>query len=194
MFTGGSSSTLRSWAGATIGHPVWIEAGRRVDAPDTQTVRFPSANVVKVRERIRENLLRVRPSAVVCSAACGADLLLLELAGEMHIPQLVLLPTSPEKFRQTSVTDRPGDWGAIYDRVLRTAKVETVKVPEGQQGYLETNLRLLDRGQDLARSQGVLSQALVVWDEQSRGSDDVTRHFREQAEKRKIPILTISTL
>ena len=58
----------------------------------------------------------------------------------MHIPRYVLLPAQPEQFRKTSVTDRPGDWGTLYDKVLKTAKIEVLNVPDNQEGYLETNL------------------------------------------------------
>jgi hypothetical protein len=194
VLAGTGSSTLGALAEATTGHPVLIEAGRRVDATDAQTARFPPSNVPKVRERIRELLVREKPAAVVCSAACGADLLLLEVAGKMHIQRLVLLPSDPETFRQSSVTDRPGDWGELYNQVLKTAQVETLKVPEGQEGYLKTNLMLLDRGQDLARARGVPAKALVIWNQESRGPDDVTEHFLEQARQRRIPVLEISTL
>jgi hypothetical protein len=193
-FADAGSSTLQAWAQGTTGHPVVIEAGRRVDAPDAQTARFPPSNVPKVRERIRELLVREKPTAVVCAAACGADLLLLEVAGKMHIQQVVLLPSDPSTFRKSSVTDRPGDWGELYDQVLKTAKVEILKVPEGQEGYLQTNLMLLDRGEDLARERGVPAQALVIWNQESRGSDDVTGHFLEQAKQRRIPFVEISTL
>ena len=188
------SSPLRAFAQATAGHPVLIEAGRRVDAPDAGTARFPPSNVPKVRKRIRELLVREKPTAVVCAAAFGADLLLLDVAGKMHIQQIVLLPSDPETFRQSSVADRPGDWGELYDHVLKTAKVEILKVPEGQEGYLQTNLMLLDHGEDLARARGVPAQALVIWNQKSRGSDDVTEHFLKQAKQRHIPVVEISTL
>jgi hypothetical protein len=191
---GTGSWTLRRRAGATAGRPVLIEAGRRVDEPDAQTARFPPSSVPKVRQRIRELLSRENPTAVVCSANCGADLLLLEVAGEMHIQQHVLLPSDAETFRRSSVIDRPGDWGALYDHLLKTAKVETLKVPEGQEGYLRTNLRLFDRGEDLARLCGVPTEALVVWNQESRGPDDATEHFLKQARQRGLPVIQISTL
>jgi hypothetical protein len=65
--------------------------------------------VAMCREVLRLRM-REKPSAVVCAAACGADLLLLDVAGKMHIQQIVLLPSDPETFRKGSVTDRPGDW------------------------------------------------------------------------------------
>lgn len=181
-------------SGKSAGRPVIIEAGRRVDAPDAQAPRFPPSNVSQVSRRIRKLLGKQNPQAVVCSAACGADLLLLQAAREMHIEQVVLLPSEPEAFRKSSVTDRPGNWGELYDQVLKTARVEILKLPEGQEGYLEINFKLLDRGQQLARENGVPVEALVIWNGVSRGPDDVTAHFLDEAKSRKMMVLEISTV
>jgi hypothetical protein len=174
--------------------PVIVEAGRRVDAPDAKVARFPPQSVPKVRKKIRQVLMNQKPVAIVSSAACGADLLLLDVAGEMQVPRYVLLPSEPEEFRVSSVTDRPGNWGELYSKALRASKVEVLKLPEGQEGYLETNLKLLDRAQVLAKQEHTTVTALVVWNQESRGADDVTGHFLEQARLRKIPILEISTV
>lgn len=112
----------------------------------------------------------------------------------MHIEQVVLLPSEPESFRRSSVADRPGNWGEIYDNVLKTARLEIFKLPEGQEGYLETNQKLLERGQQLANDFGVDAEALVIWNGASRGPDDVTAHFLHEAKSRKMKILEISTL
>jgi hypothetical protein len=106
----------------------------------------------------------------------------------------VLLPSEPEAFRESSVTDRPGNWGELYDQVLKTARVEILKLPEGQKGYLETNVKLLDRGQQLARENGVPAEALVIWNGSSRGQDDVTAHFVQDAKSRKMAVLEIFTV
>jgi hypothetical protein len=174
--------------------PVIVEAGRRVDAVNATVARFPPQNVPEVRERIRRVLKNQKPIAVVSSAACGADLLLLAVAGEMHIARHILLPSKPEEFRVSSVTDRPGNWGELYSEALRSSKVEVLELPEGQEGYLETNLKLLDRAQALAKQEDTSVEALVVWNQESRGQDDVTAHFLQQAELRKIRVLQISTV
>ncbi|HMJ63589.1 MAG TPA: hypothetical protein VK493_17590, partial [Bryobacteraceae bacterium] len=97
-------------------------------------------------------------------------------------------------FRSSSVVDRPGDWGEMFDHLVKEVKVEVLDVPEGQTGYLETNLRLLDRAQTLASSNNTVARALVVWDKKLRGPDDVTGHFLAQARLRKMPVVEISTL
>ena len=181
-------------SGKVANLPVIVEAGRRVDAPGAEVARFPPANVDEVRQRILQTLTRLKPLAFVSSGACGADLLALEVAGGMHIPRYVLLPSSPEQFRKTSVTDRPGDWGTLYDKVLKTSTVELLNLPDSQEGYLATNLKLVDRAEALARKYHTSTQALVIWNKQLRGPDDVTGHFLEQAKLRKIPVVEISTL
>jgi hypothetical protein len=172
--------------------PVIVSAGRRVDAPDASTPRFPARNVETVRARVEEFLQQQMPSAIVASAACGADLILLQAAH--MVPRYVLLPSSPEEFRESSVTDRPGDWGAIYDEVLQCAEVQVLKLPSGQEGYLAINDRLLDKAQALAGDLGTSVAVLVIWNQQSRGDDDVTEHFLRAARQRNFPISEISTL
>lgn len=174
--------------------PTIVGAGRRVDAPDASAARFPPQNVAEVRNKIRRLLDNQKPLAIVSAAACGADLLLLDVAGEIRVPRYVLLPSEPEEFRVSSVTDRPGNWGELYSKALETSQVEVLKLSEGQQGYLETNLKLLDRGEMLAKKEHTTVKALVVWNLESRGPGDVTAHFLEQAKLRKMPILEISTL
>ncbi len=97
-------------------------AGRRIDPPDIANPAFPLANVDAVRIRLREFFQAQSAAALVCSAACGADLLALDVAGTLGIRRRVVLPFAAERFRETSVTDRPGDWGSIFDRVIADAR------------------------------------------------------------------------
>src|SRR5947209_15289312 len=82
--------------------------GRRIDGIGTNPPRFPVENVPIVRERIANMLIKERAIALVCSAACGASLLALEEAGRLGIRRRIVLPFSPDRFRETSVVDRPG--------------------------------------------------------------------------------------
>lgn len=184
-----ANANLRRVAG-----PVLVQAGRRVDAPDAPVARFPPSNVDAVRQRIRTYFGESKPDFLVTSAACGTDLLALEVAGQLNIKRVVLLPSDPAVFRISSVVDRPGDWGEMFDRVLKEVNVEILDVPEGQTGYLETNVRLLERAQTLASSNNTVARALVVWDKKLRGPDDVTGHFLAQARLRRMPVVEISTL
>lgn len=92
--------------------------GRRIDATESNCPRFPLANVALVRRRLHTLFTEHKAFALVCSAACGADLVALEAAETLGLPRRVVLPFAPERFRKTSITDRPGDWGALYDHVI----------------------------------------------------------------------------
>ncbi len=189
LFSAAGFWLLRKAAG-----PVLVQAGRRIDAANATVARFPAVNIDVVRGRIRKYLEAAKPDFLVSSAACGTDLLSLEVAGELKINRVVLLPTDPKIFRNSSVTDRPGNWGEMFDRLLKEVNVEILDVPEGQTGYLETNVRLLERAQTMANSYNTVARALVLWDKKLRGPDDVTGHFLEQARLRKMPVVEISTL
>src|SRR5690349_14846625 len=99
--------------------PILAQAGRRIDAPNASIARFPAANIELVRGRIRKYFEAAKPDFLVSSAACGTDLLCLEVAGELKINRVVLLPTDPKIFRNSSVVDRPGNWGEMFDRLLK---------------------------------------------------------------------------
>jgi hypothetical protein len=110
-----TSPACDSWSqvGATgvLIHDIAL-AGRRVDPPDASEVRFPASakNIEIVRQRIRNKLQTKRTTVIVSSAACGSDLLALSEAGNLGLRRRVVLPFDRDKFRTTSVTNRPGDW------------------------------------------------------------------------------------
>jgi hypothetical protein len=173
-------------------------AGRRVDAPDAKQPRFPSENVDRVKERIQGLLANRNAGALVCSAACGADLLALEAAEALRMRRRVVLPFSREVFRRTSVVDRPGDWGARYDRMLDQVEEADDLVVLGFReddlgAYVATNSGILDDAASLARDLGLGVLAVVVWD-QSRGPGDITEQFLNEATRRHIEVATVSTL
>src|SRR3954454_21697157 len=93
-------------------------AGRRMDAPGTEPPRFPLENVPVVRQRLAAMLAKESAVALGFSAACGANLIALEEAERLALRRRIVLPFSPERFRETSVVDRPGDWGPVFDRLI----------------------------------------------------------------------------
>lgn len=175
-------------------------AGRRVDAASGPG-RFAAARVPSVRERIREFLRGRTVSAVASSAACGADLLALEVAGDLGLRRRVVLPFNPDRFRETSVVDRGGDWGVLYDRVLRAVVdrndlVVLNNAGEGTEAYARTNQVVLDEAQAMAATGGGGREvlAVIVWDGAPRGPDDLTAHFAEAARLRGIRTAEILTV
>lgn len=176
-----------------------VLAGRRVDAPGADNPRFPLENAAIVQERISTLLQEQQTQILVCSAACGADLLALEAAGQLGIRRCVILPFQPDLFRATSVVDRPGGWGAKYDGVLHEVQPQgdLIVLGYGQdapEAYPATNQAMLEQAIALGHEKHQAVIAVVVWNGESRGKDDVTEAFRQEARAHGLPIMEIKTL
>lgn len=175
-------------------------AGRRIDAPVADHVRFPLENVDTVRARIRDLFLRLEAVALVCSAACGADLLALEVAGELKLRRVVVLPFDAVRFRKVSVIDRPGGnerWGPSFDRVVASLPDEDLITLRGgaEQGaaFVAANSHIFSVAQSLGDSIHAQLIAVVVWDGVRRGPDDITAQFADDARDRCVTIEELST-
>jgi hypothetical protein len=173
-------------------------AGRRIDAADSKQPRFPLANVALVRERVRAMLKEEGATALVCAAACGADLIALEEAGSLKLRRRVVLPFERIRFRETSVVDRPGDWGPLYDRILNQVEAAKDLVVLGsmaeEDAYLAANRGILDEANVLAQQRGERVNAALVWNGESRGERDITEEFGNEARLRGWPVVEVSTL
>jgi hypothetical protein len=75
-------------------------AGRRVDAASAERRRFPEQNVELVALRLRGLFESRGAEAVVCSGACGADLLALSEAGALGLRRRIVLPYERALFRR----------------------------------------------------------------------------------------------
>lgn len=171
-------------------------AGRRIDAPDAQASRFPSGFTNSVKQKLIICLSSVNATHLVSSGACGADLLALEAAEELGIGKTMILPFDADTFRSTSVTDRPGDWGIVYDKLVRVLKKENQLMElklskEDSEVYLETNFRILDQAQKIAEQSKQEIMALIVWEGKPKDADDTTYHFMQEAKKRNFIVKEI---
>lgn len=175
-------------------------AGRRIDAEGATSPRFPLQNVTLVEQRLRGLLQSRKASALLSSAACGADLVAQTVAGALGIRRRVILPFDRQRFRSTSVTDRPGEWGPLYDRLLNeldaTGDVVTIESHDGDEGrtYAFANLAILDHALAIGSEFGQDLLAVLVWEGASRGPDDLTAAFGEEARKRGVQVMEINTL
>ena len=200
------SSTLASLA-AILGsverllHPngtVLAIAGRRIDAEGAEQQRFPAGNEAEVAERIRTMMVATAGRAVVCSAACGSDILALESAAQLGLSRRVVLPFARAQFRATSVADRGEDWGRRFDLILKQLQTRDIVElnPEGDksQAYAAANSTILDQAVGWAAAAERHPLALVVWNGFSRGATDLTDAFRKLAEGRKLESISLPTL
>ena len=159
-------------------------AGRRVDASDTSPSRFPLGNVPLVRSRIAALFAEEHTEALVCSAACGADLLALEEAERLGLRKRIVLPFSPKRFRETSVIDRPGDWGALYDRLVAATEAYGDLViladedADDDAAYAAANQAIIREAETLARAtpdRNPLRRIVaIVWEGSARELTDAS--------------------
>ncbi len=175
-------------------------AGRRIDAIDAKQLRFSPApeSIELVRNRMRATFISQRAIALVSSAACGADLLALSEAGLLNMRRRIVLPFSRAKFRTTSVTDRPGDWGKLYDDVLDEVEPQgdllIIEANSDDSAYAETNHRIIQEAQSLGNDLQHCVSAVRVWEGQSRGAGDLTEEFGIYAQKKGIPVMDVMTI
>lgn len=172
-------------------------AGRRIDAEGAgEAGKFPLANADRVQRAVERFLSERRPAVVVGSAACGADLLVLEAADRLGIRRRVVLPFDRATFRAKSVTDRPGNWGPRFDEVVAAVAagdvIELQFNPDDATAYEQTNVEILRQAETIASLQGPC-MALVVWNRETRGKGDVTEAFLEEAKRRGWPTVEIQT-
>jgi len=172
-------------------------AGRRVDAVDAKESRFPLRNVETVRTRVRALLKEKGATALISSAACGADLIGLSESGRLGLRRRVILPFGRIRFRETSVTDRPGDWGPLYDQVLddveATGDLVILQNGSDDQAYSAANRAILDQAEELAKALDQPVAAVLLWDGASRGHHDLTEEFAVEARKRGIAVTEVLT-
>lgn len=158
-------------------------AGRRIDAQDADDSRFPLAEAEHVAHKLLRRFRQERIERLVCSAACGADILALEVAEKLAIPATLVLPFASRIFREISVTDRPGDWGERFDRLVAAARDHGDLVELGldagdENAFAAANDRII---QEASTSGTYRRLAFVVWEGRSRGQDDSTADFLSKA-------------
>ncbi len=154
---------------------VCVLAGRRPDPEGADIVRFPLANRDMVAERIEQLFSRNKATTLVASAACGADLIALDVAGRLNLERHIVLPFSIARFRKTSVTDRPGDWGGLYDSIIAETAVDgglmLLDLPPGSDdAYRLANDAMIDLAAKLANA-GDPPRICIVWEGSEREGD-----------------------
>lgn len=154
-----------------------------------------------MKDAIRERLTSGGVRALVCAAACGADLLALSVASDLGLRRRIVLPFAVEVFRAGSVVDRPGayPWGELYDRFVQEARSGGDLIllgfdPHDPSVYERTNGGILDEALSMAAETHDEAEAIVVWDEERRSGHDFTGHFASEARLRSMQVTPIAIL
>lgn len=183
-----------------------VLAGRRTDPDQAPTPRFPLAQAARVQQDIYELFMRTKATTLVCSGACGADILALEAAGQAHMARYMLLPFQLSRFRQESVVDRPGAWGQRFDALHAALKAEGkghVQVfptmHNLERDLYRLNAKIFEKALALRKQLALPATsasllAVIVWEGKPRGADDFTATFAEQARNQGIATKEIATL
>jgi tetratricopeptide (TPR) repeat protein len=154
--------------------PVLVYTGHMIDQDGRRPARFPPDLEFSVMQALRQTLADMRPVAAYGSAACGTDILCLEvvheLGGELHI----VLPFPAAEFRRTSVDVAPGSWGQRFERLLAAASSVTIASDHRASGstatYEYANLLAMGLGQLRAQLLDTSLRGLAVWDGTSSGA------------------------
>ena len=115
-----------------------------------------------------------------------------------------MLPFQPARFRAESVTDRPGDWGPLFDDLVGAAKADGDLVILKNGGKLAdpfaaTNVRLVEEALAIAAmATGAAvpagrAFATIVWEGAPRGDRDYTQGFADLARASRLTVAEVST-
>lgn len=175
-------------------------AGRRIDPVNAEVKRFPLENKEIVRQRILDFFVKENVTTLISSAACGADLLAQDVARELKIHQQIILPFNRDKFRRTSVTDRPGNWGRLFDEICDEVEASGNLIvlrneEDESKAYSRVTDKLIKQNKIVKKSRMPESNAIVaVWDGKPKDKNDETTAFINKAKIQDIEVKEILTI
>jgi hypothetical protein len=156
---------------------------------------------------LRTVLADLEPEVLVSSAACGADLLALDAARTLGIRRRIVLPFDASRFRASSVVDRAGEWGPLFDSLYEEAlsSNDVVILPyegDDEAAYAAATDRIVTEVLSLAERtnpEGIGSldrepTAIVVWEGGSWGEGDMTARFAALAADGGMRVVEVATL
>jgi hypothetical protein len=129
-------------------------------------------------------------------------LIALEEAERLGLRRRIVLPFPPDRFRETSVTDRPGNWGPVFDRLVAAAEsagdLVTLSSPgDDDAAYAAANEVIVKEAEVLAGStvDGTRLRlvAVIVWEGSAREGTDASGGLLTLATKAGFEERSIST-
>jgi len=170
-------------------------SGRRIDATGAKRSYFPLEMADVVSTRLADLLLASNVGCLVCSAACGADLLALKAAESLGIRRRIILPFEKHRFKMASVVDRPGAWGEIFERVVAHAEsTGDLIILEGtkeERAFSLATKRIITEATSMLASEHL---AIVVWEGAPHEGLDYTDEFLTHALAARMTVHRVSTV
>ena len=156
-----------------------------------------------VTERLAGLFRSEAAAALVCSAACGADIIALEEAKRQQMRVRIVLPFERSRFRHKSVTDRGEDWGKRFDRLADFASEsgDLLVIDDEQKDdellFAAANSQIRKEAVTLAYSLPDAPHRLVavaVWEGHRRPGNDLTWDFLRAAETEGLETRSVLTI
>jgi class 3 adenylate cyclase len=175
--------------------PIIAFTGHMIDQPNRKTPRFPAELEEKVKEKIKSAIADLDPGIGYSSAACGSDILFLEVMQKHRAETNIVLPFELEDFFKTSIDFAGPDWRRRAQSVLQKC-TQKVKATEGK--YLGDDL-LFDYANNIIMGKALLRSAILetepalvaVWDRKNTNGVGGTSEFVRIWERKKLPIRII---
>lgn len=175
--------------------PVVAFTGHMIDRRDRKAPRFPDEQGPSVEAAARARLGAISPAAVYGSAACGADLICLEVASELGCETHVVLPFPPAAFREASVDYAGPGWRARFESALARADTVTIasdhRARESTATYEYANLMLTGMARLRAQLLDTGVIGLAIHDPAAAGAPGGTASMMELWRSQGLPVETI---
>lgn len=155
---------------------VVVFAGHMIDKEGRKPKRFPPEIEKQVKQKIREIIEEWRYVEGFASAACGSDILFLEVLREMGKDINVVLPYNKDVFCNDSVAVADEKWEVRYYKIINDLikkekpgkpgklYIASNKKDDGSVSYENANMLLLGFATLRAREIGAEIKTLAVWD------------------------------
>ena len=176
--------------------PIIAFTGHMIDSPGRKVPRFPPALEERVKDAIRSALDDSNPGIGYSSAACGSDILFLELMQERKAETNVVLPFELDDFLKISVNFAGEHWKDRAQTVLGRCS-QRVQATEGK--YLGDDL-LFDYANHVIMGKALLRSSmletdpvlLAVWEPSSKAATGGTSDFVQTWESKDLPVHIIN--
>ncbi|MCA9232374.1 MAG: hypothetical protein KDA57_17125 [Planctomycetales bacterium] len=176
---------------------VVIATGHMIDSDHREHSRFPPGIAEAVRGEIVRKVAGWGPVIGYASAACGADLLFLEVLAETENDAVIVLPFSSEQFSATSVNYAGPGWQQRFESVVQHFGEPVVatswSTPASGPAFDYAN-RVMS---GLAKLQADLFEVpvtlLAVWDGEQEGELGGTAEFVSRWKEQALPVEHINT-
>lgn len=126
--------------------------GHLIDAAGRKEPRFPPEKELLVRAAVEQQLLQLTKNTSekligITGAACGSDILFLELCESFEIHTEIYLALPKEEFKRQSVSYAGKQWDERFERLIQKTPVHIVSKheDENESVWEKANLAMLNR-------------------------------------------------